>query len=467
MDLRAYLDILRRRGWIILAVALLACVLTLGVSMLQTKIYRATVRVSAVPARPDWGLGQQAKDLLRNFVNNIDTHDMANQVIADAQLDMNSYQLLAKMTVSAEPDNFIIRIDAEDRDPEIAKKIAKTTADLFVNERRAYYETQDKANRIEVKLVDTVIDAPLYKPKLTTNGLAGGVIGGLIGALIVLALEWMAGDILATPQAVERLLDLPVPGTIPAVAAASAVRNAKLSATPANAAPPRRLGRGQETRPMSVDLITLTDPSSPASEAYRRLRTNLTSVGNGAPLKTLLVASAGPDNNKAEAAANLAVTFAKIGKQVILVDADLRHPAQHRLFGLSNDAGVSTAFGGKAAELPLQATAAPCLRVLTSGPAVESPSDLIASPGMGQLIARLCEEADLVIFDAPPVVLATDAAELATQVDGVLLTVSSGHTKREDAQQAKELLAKVGARLVGAAMVNVPLDAALRKYLAA
>jgi capsular exopolysaccharide synthesis family protein len=463
MDLRAYLDILRRRGWIILAVALLACILTLGVSKLQTKIYRATVRVSTVPARPDWGLNNSAKDLLRNFVNNIDTHDMANAVISTAQLDMNSYQLLAKVTVSAEPDNFIIRIDADDRDPEIAKKIAKTMADLFVNERQAYYETQDKANRIEVKLVDSVIDAPLYKPKLITNGIAGGVIGGLIGALLVLALEWMAGDILATPQTLERLLGISVSGTIPAVGrAASAARAAHTAANPGMPS------RGQEiSHSMSADLITLSDPSSPAAEAYRRLRTNLTSAGNGAQLKTLLVASAGPDESKAETAANLAVSFAKIGKQVVLVDCDLRHPAQHRLFGLNNDAGVTTAFSDRAARLPLQGTSLSCLNVLTSGPAVESPSDLIASPAMRQLIARLCEGADLVIFDAPPVVLATDAAELATQVDGVLLTVSSGHTKREDAQQAKELLAKVGARLVGAAMVNVPLDAALRKYLTA
>src|SRR5512146_1449210 len=110
MDLRAYLDILRRRGWIIVIIAVLAAGMTYGISRMQTKIYRATARISAVPARPDWGLGNSAKDLLRNFVNNIKTHDMANQVISAAQLDMNSYDLLAKVTVSAEPDNFVIRI---------------------------------------------------------------------------------------------------------------------------------------------------------------------------------------------------------------------------------------------------------------------------------------------------------------------------------------------------------------------
>jgi capsular polysaccharide biosynthesis protein len=130
---------------------------------------------------------------------------------------MNSYDLLAKMTVSAEPDNFIIRIDAKDQDPEVAKKIATTMANEFVDERVAYYQTQDKSNRIEVKLVDSVIDAPLYRPKPLTNTLAGLLLGGLIGAVIVLALEWMSSDVLATTEGVERSLGLPVLGAIPAV----------------------------------------------------------------------------------------------------------------------------------------------------------------------------------------------------------------------------------------------------------
>ena len=216
MDLRAYLDILRRRGWIIAVVALLAAMGAFGISLVQTKIYRATARISAVPARPDWGLGNSAKDLLRNFVNNINTHDMANRVIARAQLDMSSYDLLAKVSVSAEPENFIIRIDAKDRDPQIAKDIAKTMADLFVDERLAYYQTQDKADRIEVKLVDSMIDAPLYQPKPLMNAIAGFALGMLIGVLIVLALEWMSADVLASAESVERTLALPVLGTIPA-----------------------------------------------------------------------------------------------------------------------------------------------------------------------------------------------------------------------------------------------------------
>jgi protein-tyrosine kinase len=219
---------------------------------------------------------------------------------------------------------------------------------------------------------------------------------------------------------------------------------------------------------MAVNLVVISDPASPAAEAYRRLRVNLMSAAQEAPLQVLLVAAAGPDPDKSNTVANLAVTFAKVGRRVILADCDLRHPALHTLLGLANDAGVTTVLDSDdTVELPLHPTEIPNLRVLTSGPAVVVPSDSIASPAMAKLIVRLRQEADVVVLDAPPVVLATDAAELATQVDGVLLTVSAGRTKRDDAQRAVQLLKRVGARLVGTALVNLPVDADQRRYLAA
>jgi non-specific protein-tyrosine kinase len=216
---------------------------------------------------------------------------------------------------------------------------------------------------------------------------------------------------------------------------------------------------------MSTDLITLTEPASPAAEAYRRLRINLVAAGRESPLQTILVVAAGADDEKASIVANLAVTFARIGKRVVLADCDLRHPGQHALFGLDNRGGVTTALAAESTRLPLQETAVAGLRVLTSGPATDSPADLIASPAMTALIGCLREEADIVLFDAPPATLATDAAELATQVDGVLLIVAAGHTRRDEAQRAQELLERVGARVVGAALVNVAVDGELRKYL--
>lgn len=236
MEIRDYLTILRKRGWIVIVMAILAGALAFGVSKVQTPIYKAKAMVSVVPARPDWGLGNTAKDLLRNFAVNIKTHQTASRVINRAQLDMSTYDLLAKVEVNPVGDQFLIEIAAEDQEPQVAKTIALTFANEFVDERNAYYQQQDKNNRIEVKLVDDLIDAPLFKPKPLINALAGAVLGALLGLLIIFALEWLEADILRTPAAVERTLGLSVLGAIPAEGGQTARagrRRASASASPA------------------------------------------------------------------------------------------------------------------------------------------------------------------------------------------------------------------------------------------
>ncbi len=205
---------------------------------------------------------------------------------------------------------------------------------------------------------------------------------------------------------------------------------------------------------MTPDLITLTDPGSPVAEAYRRLRVNLSALARKHALHTVLVVAAGPDEQKAQTVANLAVSFARIGTRVILADCDLRRPTQHLVFGTENAVGVTTALAAPDAPLPLQPTAVANLQLLTSGPVTEAPADVLASPAMADLLGRLSAAADIVFLDAAPVTQATDAVELATRVDGVLLTVHAGHTKREDAQRATEQLTRVGANVLGAVLVN-------------
>ena len=117
-------------------------------------------------------------------------------------------------------------------------------------------------------------------------------------------------------------------------------------------------------------------------------------------MQAVLVVAAGPDADKAKVVANLAVAFAKVGKQVIVADCDLDHPAQHTLFGLENAAGVTTALATAGGALPLQETEVTGLRVLTSGPAVAVPADTLASPAMADLVDRLRGQADVVLMDA-------------------------------------------------------------------
>jgi len=213
-------------------------------------------------------------------------------------------------------------------------------------------------------------------------------------------------------------------------------------------------------------LVTISSPRSPAAEAYRALRTNLQFISPDKPLRTLLVTSPGPEEGKSTMLANLAVAIAQGEKRVILVDCDLRRPSLHKLFGLPQQRGLTTmvledqALGNP----PLQETGIPGLWLLASGDLPPSPSDLLGSQRMDRILAALREKADLVLIDAPPVMAVSDAAILATKVDGVLLVVASGHTKRDNVQAAKAKLEKVNARLVGAVLTNAPLDASMQRY---
>lgn len=215
MTIQEYLRILQRRGWIIVVAVLLAAAGAFGVSYLQEDMYRATVYVSTVPARPDWGLGNTAKDLMRNFAANLQTPEIAQTVINRAQLDMNPYDFLALVNVVAESSDFTIKIEARSRDPHVAQLMALTLADEFVEERTAYYAQQDLDNRIEVKIRSRAIGYDHYQPKPLVNAIAGAALGLLLGLGLVLALTWMESELLRTPAALERALGVPVLGAIP------------------------------------------------------------------------------------------------------------------------------------------------------------------------------------------------------------------------------------------------------------
>ncbi|MBI5349887.1 MAG: CpsD/CapB family tyrosine-protein kinase [Chloroflexi bacterium] len=214
-------------------------------------------------------------------------------------------------------------------------------------------------------------------------------------------------------------------------------------------------------------LITLTHPRSQAAEAFRTLRTNLTFSSLESPLTTLLVTSPSDDGDvesgKSITLANLAITFAQGGKKTILVDCDLRRPAQHELWNVKNDRGLSE-FIQEGGDPVLQSVNVEGLLLLTSGAMPPAPADLISSSKMEKAIAILKSKADIVLFDAPPVIAVTDAALLASKLDGVLLVVSAGHTKRDHAAQAKELLEKIKVRIVGTVLTNAPMDASVKSY---
>ncbi len=216
----------------------------------------------------------------------------------------------------------------------------------------------------------------------------------------------------------------------------------------------------------TVNLITIHEPRSAAAEAYRTLRTNLMFAAIEKPVHTLIVTSPMPEDGKSTTLANLAVTLAQSGHSTIIVDADLRRPTQHTLWGLSNEHGLSSLMlDPKLMDTPpLQSTSVAHLSVLTSGPTPPNPADLIVSAQMEAVIAALRSREDYVLFDAPPVLAVTDAPLLASKLDGLLLVIKAGTTRRDQAERARDVLARAHVRIIGVALTNAPKDNATAGY---
>ncbi len=205
-----------------------------------------------------------------------------------------------------------------------------------------------------------------------------------------------------------------------------------------------------------MDLITLTTPRSAAAEAYRTLRTNLMFSSVDTTLRRIAVTSPAALEDKSRVLANLAVTLAQGERTTLIVDADLRQPVQHSLWNVDNTHGFTDMILDESAfqNPPIQATQVAGLSILPSGALPANPADVLASKRMDEVIARLSDLADYVLFDVPPVLAATDAAVFGRKVDGVLLVVRAGKTRRDQAARAKEQLARVQVNILGAVLTH-------------
>lgn len=261
------------------------------------------------------------------------------------------------------------------------------------------------------------------------NVLVAAGIGAMLAVAAAFVLEYL-DDTLKTPDDVQQVTDLATLGGIARIEG--------------------------EDNPSKV--VTIRQPRSSNAEAFRMLRTNLQFSAIDHPLRTLMIASASPQEGKSLISANIAVAMAQSGKRVVLVDADLRRPTQHSLFELRNSVGLTTILFDAALHLEdvLQNTTVDNLRVITSGPIPPNPSEILGSKRMGNLIEALQEQADIVIFDSPPIMAAADAPVLATRLDGVLLVIVYGRTRRGLARRSHDALSAVGATVLGVVLNRLP-----------
>lgn len=237
-----------------------------------------------------------------------------------------------------------------------------------------------------------------------------------------------------------------------------------------NVTPLGAITRMPGIRQPSDQLVTIKNSRSKNAEAYRIVRTNLRFSGIKNPSGALLVTSAQPGEGKTTTAANLAIAIAQLGKRVVLVDADLRQPSIHKLFGLSNEVGLSSLFLGDQPSREIERilyTPIDCLHVVTSGPLPPNPAELLESEQMSEILDSLRTNCDLLILDSPPVLAYADAKVIGARCSGAVLVIDAGRTRTGVSRRALKSLSQANIKIFGAIVNKVHPSRASNSYYAA
>lgn len=219
-----------------------------------------------------------------------------------------------------------------------------------------------------------------------------------------------------------------------------------------------------------VALITDYDASGRISEEYRTLRTNISFSKADGTLKTIAVTSDSPAEGKSTVSANLAVTLANQEQKTILVDLDMRKPTIHATFGIQNSSGLVNLLTDSVKNLEMllpsycKESGIDNLMVLPSGPIPPNPSELLGSDRMATLLAALSKHYDRIVLDTPPVISVTDAQIISSRADATILVVPYGIAQKAAVIDAKVLLQKVNANIIGVVMNRVPTTAQSNYY---
>lgn len=278
-------------------------------------------------------------------------------------------------------------------------------------------------------------------PQRTRSVAIAGALALAFGIGLALFLEYLDNTVRSVDD-VEKTLRLPLLAVIPTAGELS-------KRLPSN--------NGNATQALAIGA----DTRSPVAEAYRQLRTSVMLSTAGRAPRTLLVTSSVPAEGKTTMAVNIAKSMAQTGARVLIIDADMRRPRQHSIFGLTNKEGLSTYLSSDKSEEELMAMIrqyeSSSLYVLTSGPVPPNPAELLGSDQMRRLLSIVENSFTHVIIDSPPVASFTDGVLLASMVDGVLLIVHGGKTARDTVRRSRQLLQDVGARIFGVVLNNVSL----------
>jgi non-specific protein-tyrosine kinase len=499
VDLRRL--IVTARTWlpIMIVAALLTGAGAFVVSSLQQKVYesKATLIVGQAlsATNPDYTQLLVAQNLSTTYAAIAKTRPILDAVIAELGLEETSEALAERVRVESPASSTMLFITALDGDPLQAARVANALgrqlieASPAIQGREAEFQqsidadlvatqaliasTQARVEALAARAVRTAQEeaqltalegrlASLRATYATLLSFSSGTASNLLtmvepaaastspvaprvlfntllavalAVLVVAGIAFLAeqlDDSIKDADAVQEVIGVSTLGTIPRM-------------------------RGERGRSEIYRLAAILYPRSGVAEGYRMLRANIEFASVDAPVKTLLVTSAVPNEGKTVTAANIAVVFAQAGRRVLLVDADLRKPSVHTIFGLPNGQGLTTMLRGETMtpEVVSHATEQANLRILTTGPLPPNPAELLGSHRMQSVLGLLKESADLVVFDSPPLQAVTDAAVLSSFSDGALLVVDAGHSRRRAVRQAYQALERAGANVLGVVLNRV------------
>jgi non-specific protein-tyrosine kinase len=500
MELRQYFEVVRKWLWLMILTVVVAAASSYVSSRRVTPQYRTmtTLMVGRVVESPDvtstdlW-LGER---LVSTYAQMAEREPVLRGVVEELRLDVDWRALAQKVSARAVPQSLFLEISVVDSDPLRAKALADAIGGQLVEmspsdpdgidkEERAF--AQQEVDDIKAKMaaareqidqlqdkLDVEVSARRIQELEGQIAVQQGKISGWQSTYAQLLLSLQGGGVNVLSMVEEaRVPSAPIsPNTRMNVLLASAsalvlamggallveylddtIKSADDLTRAAGLSTLGRIARinGKEYQ---EKLISVHEPRSPVVEAYRTLRTNIRFSSIDAPARTLVVTSPGPTEGKSVTLANLAVVMAQAGHKVVAVDSDLRRPVLHRFFGLTNSHGLSDAVLNSNPGLAehLQPTSVENLCLLASGAVPPNPAELLGSQRMAALVGELRQVADVVLFDSPPSLVVTDAAILGTRVDGILVVVDAGRTRRNDVQRSADELRRVGANILGAVL---------------
>jgi len=424
MELRDYLRVIRERKALIAVTTVLCAGAALVASLVITPVYQADAKL-LVLAKTDPTAGASSayegallsQQLAKSFAQILESRPTAEAALRANPEPISAGRLQQRTHAKPIPDTLLINLSVEDTQRARAQRLANSLARAFI----AQVPSLQNGSAVSVSLVEPPRQpvAPV-KPRIPLNLALGLALGLVTGAALAILRDFLDRS-LKSPERVEAATGAPVLGTIPQFKADAA------------------------GRPVT------THPRSAAAEAFRKLRTNFSFLGVDRESICCVVSSPGMSDGKSTVTANLGLALAEAGTRVVIVDADLRKPSQHRIFGLQQRIGTTTVLLEQAdIRDALQRIDGGPLAILTSGQLPPNPAELLASRHMEELVQSLRASADVVLVDCPPLLPVSDPMVAARFADGVLLTVSAGANTIDQVQAAKVMCEKAGVALVGA-----------------